>query len=149
MEGEKPWHIDLLGSYSHKVDAKGRLALPAQFRRALPTDLVVTVDVEGKALRVYDEEDFNRWIDQFFVDCFGGFDSASVQHQDIRRELKRRSLAVTIDSAGRIVLPKDKRDMVGIETDVTIVGNTGYFEIWNTEALEKKSAQIDLASFLH
>ena len=148
MEGETSWHIDLMGSYSHKVDAKGRLALPAQFRKVLPTDLVVTVDMKDQALRVYDQDDFNRWVDQFFVDRFGKYDSSSVQHEAIKRKLKSRSMPVTIDSAGRIGLSKAQREKVGIDTDVVIVGNTGYFEVWDAASFEQADDEIDLASFM-
>ena len=38
---DKP--IDMNGSYRHKVDAKGRMSLPAAFRKVLSEDLVVTL----------------------------------------------------------------------------------------------------------
>lgn len=148
MESESPWHIDLMGSYRHKVDAKGRLALPAQFRKALPTDLVVTVDNRDQALRVYDPKDFNRWVEQFLVDCFGKFDSSNTQHEAVKRTLKARSMPVTVDTAGRISLSKAQREKVGIDSDVVIVGNTGYFEIWDASSFDHATEEIDLAAFM-
>ena len=46
-EGNKV--VDLNSAYRHKVDAKGRMSLPASFRKVLSTDLVVTSNQIGRA----------------------------------------------------------------------------------------------------
>lgn len=148
MDEGRRWQIDLMGSYRHKVDAKGRLALPAQFRKYLPTDLVVTVDMKGTSLRVYTLDDFNSWIERFIEDKFGGDDLSSTRQEKTRRALKRRGSIVSVDSAGRIVLGKEQREQAGIDGEVEIVGNTGYFEIWNAGALDEEDADFDLASLM-
>lgn len=141
--------IDLNGQYSHNVDAKGRIALPAKFRKSLPTDLVVTYDLKKECLYVFDEEGHQNWIASFF-DKDGGFDQRSETHLKFRRTLKRLAFDVAQDSAGRISIPAEMRETVGISKEVVLIGNTGYFEIWDKKRLDEEDEdQIDLASFLH
>ena len=123
--------FDLNGEYRFKVDDKGRVSLPSKFRKVISRDLVVTLNPVDECLWVFEPEGFNRWIDQLFVDRFGKFDSSSMQHIKLRSKLKRRSEDVQIDASGRIMLPAKMRGAVGIDKDVVIVGNTGYFEVWD------------------
>lgn len=139
--------IDLMGEYSHKVDAKGRLSLPARFRKVLTDDLVVTVDPTNECLYVFEPDDFNEWVASFF-DKDGGFNIRSKKHVAARRELKARACEVSIDSAGRIGLSASQRAKVGIEKDVVLIGNTGYFEIWDAKRREGLKEEVDLTSML-
>ena len=141
--------FDLNGEYTHNVDTKGRIALPAKFRKSLPADLVVTYDLKKECLYVFDEEGHRAWVASFF-EKDGGFDPMSETHLKFRRALKRLAFDVAQDSAGRISIPADMRKMVGISKEVVLIGNTGYFEIWDKKRLEAEGEDdIDLASFLH
>ncbi len=139
--------IDLYGEYSHKVDAKGRLSLPAKFRKVLSEDLVVTVDPAKECLYVFEPEDFEEWVASFF-EKDGGFNLRNRVHVAARRELKARASEATIDAAGRISLSAKQREAVDIDKDVTVIGNTGYFEIWDAKRRDEKREEVDLASML-
>ncbi|MBQ6455064.1 MAG: division/cell wall cluster transcriptional repressor MraZ [Eggerthellaceae bacterium] len=140
--------FDLNGEYTHNVDSKGRIALPAKFRKSLPTDLVVTYDLKKECLYVFDEEGHRDWVASFF-EMDGGFDQRSETHLKFRRALKRLAFDVAQDSAGRISIPADMRKTVGIDKEVVLIGNTGYFEIWDKKRLEAEGENdIDLSSFL-
>lgn len=136
--------IDLNGAYNHKVDAKGRVALPSVYRKVLPTDLVVTRNPKDECLQVFTPDGFNDWVEGVFEDKFGKYDRSSTKHQALRRALKSRTLDVTIDAAGRITLSPEQRQAVGIEKDVTVVGGTGFFEIWDAKRFEKQDTTVDL-----
>ena len=137
--------VNLNGSFRHKVDAKGRMSLPASFRKVLPTDLVVTIDPFDECLRVYVTDAFNDWVDQVFEDKFQGYDSTNRQHVRLRGKLKARAADVSIDSAGRIMLPADQRASVDIDKDVVVAGNTGYFEIWDAKRYDEPDEDADLS----
>ena len=137
--------VNLNGSFRHKVDAKGRMSLPASFRKVLPTDLVVTIDPFDECLRVYVTDAFNDWVDQVFEDKFGKYDSTNRQHVRLRGRLKARAADVSIDSAGRIMLPADQRTSVDIDKDVVVAGNTGYFEIWDAKRYDEPDEDADLS----
>lgn len=141
--------VDLMGSYSFKADAKGRVSLPAKFRKALSDDLVVTSALSGDYLMVFDgQESFNAWVDKIFDDKFGGYNSTNGEQLMWRSALKGNAYEVQADSAGRILLPANLREKAGIGKDVVIVGNTGYIEVWGAEHRDEKVGAIDFSALL-
>ena len=141
--------VDLNGSYRFKTDAKGRVSLPAKFRKVLSDDLVVAQSLTKDHLMVFDGQDsFNAWVDGLFVDKFGGFNRTNREQLMLRSALKGNAFDVEPDSAGRILLPADLRASVGIEREVVIVGNTGYFEVWAEERRNELVEEIDISSLL-
>ena len=136
--------VDLNGLYRHKVDAKGRMSLPASFRKVLSTDLVVTRHPDDDCLYVFEPQAFNDWVAGVFEDAFGKFDSSNDLHVRLRRKLKSRAVDVSIDAAGRIMLSADQRAAAGIGKDVVVVGNTGYFEVWDAKRYDEQDDEVDL-----
>lgn len=143
--------VDLIGEYRHKIDAKGRLALPASFRKVLSKDLyVVNVPADDPAeqcLYVFELEDLNDWITSFFV-ADGGYNPRNKKHVLLRRNLKALAKDTEIDGSGRITIPASIREKAGLEKEVAIIGNTGYFEIWDAKRWDDQKAEVDLASML-
>ena len=58
---------ELLGEFSRKLDAKGRLSLPADFRKELSDNLRMTLSLDGTCLYIFETEDFNKWVDSLFA----------------------------------------------------------------------------------
>lgn len=141
--------VDLNGSYRFKTDAKGRVSLPAKFRKVLSEDLVVTSALSQDHLLVFDGQDsFNAWVDAIFVDKFGGYNSTDRKQLGLRSVLKGNAFDVQPDSAGRILLPADLREKAGIDKEVVIVGNTGFFEVWSEQRRTELVEEIDISSLL-
>ena len=88
--------VDLNSAYRHKVDAKGRMSLPATFRKVLSTDLVVTRNPKDECLYVFEPEAFNAWVAGVFEDKFEKFDRTNDLHVRLRRKLKSRAADVSI-----------------------------------------------------
>ncbi len=138
---------DLYGEFRFKVDTKGRVAVPAEFRKVLSEDLVVSRVIEDKCLYVFEPEAFNDWIEGLFNDRFGGYSSSDRRQVRMRSLLKSRARGTEVDSSGRIMLNREAREAVGISKDVVLVGNTGYFEIWDADAFDEEFGDIDLGFF--
>lgn len=136
--------VDLNGKFSFKVDAKGRVALPAKFRKVLSKDLVVTLELREKCVYVFETPDFNDWVNSLFVSKFGKFNPSDETHNILRMKLKGRANDVEVDASGRIMLPAEVRAAAGIDKDVVIVGNTGRFEIWDAKRYEEVFESVDL-----
>ena len=139
--------VDLNGEFRFKIDAKGRMSLPAKFRKVLANELVVTRDPLDEYLMVFEQQEFNAWVSRLLNEKLGEFSSANKQHLALRRKLKARALDVELDSSNRIMLASELRNAVGIDKDVVIVGNTGYFEVWDAKRYDEMDSEIDL-SFL-
>ena len=139
--------INLNGLYTHNVDAKGRLSLPAKFRAKLPEELVAMVDISGECLYVFDEEGFDGYVEQIFA-LKGGYNPMKREHIELRRQISERATDVSVDAAGRINIPANLREAVGITKEVCLIGNTGYFEIWDAKRRDAARASVNLADLL-
>ncbi|MCI2241732.1 division/cell wall cluster transcriptional repressor MraZ [Adlercreutzia faecimuris] len=136
--------VDLNGQHSFKVDGKGRVAIPAPFRKVLSKELVVTREPKDECVYVFEKPDFDEWVEKLFCDRFGGYKESDPRHVGLRRKLKARAYDVEVDASGRIMLSQDARTAAGIDKDVVIVGNTGRFEIWDAKRYAQMDDEIDL-----
>ncbi len=93
---------ELLGEYRHKLDAKGRLSLPADFRKALSTNLKVTPDPKNQCLYVFETEAFNAWVNSLF-ESDGGWSSSKSKMVAQRKVLNSRAKKCEVDNSGRIL----------------------------------------------
>ncbi len=141
---EPQYAVDLNGQFSFKVDSKGRMALPAKFRKVLPETLVVARELKDDCVYVFVKSDFDLWVDKLFQGRFGGYQESNHQHVELRRKLKGRAFEVEVDASGRIMIPQDVRRAVGIDKDVIILGNTGRFEVWDAKRFERVDSEVDL-----
>ena len=144
-QAEQPREVvDLNGIFRFKVDGKGRVALPAKFRKVLSKDLVVTLELKDECVYVFETPDFNDWVHKLFVDKFGEYKESDRMHVRLRSKLKARANDVEVDSSGRIMLPAEIRAAAGIDKEVVIVGDTGRFEIWDAKRYEQVDEEVDL-----
>ena len=94
---------------------------------------------------MFEPPGFADGIVSVFESKFGGFDPTSKLHVGLRRKLKGRANNVSVDNAGRIGIPAELRRAVGIDKDVVVLGNTGYFEIWDAKRFDEQDDDIDLS----
>jgi len=123
-----------LGEVEHKIDEKGRVMLPAQFRRDLREGVVLTPGVES-CITAYPLAEWKK--------IAAALTGGSVTHNKLRK-LNRAIFAtaskVVLDGQGRVVLPLVLREYAGIEDEVVIVGANSYFELWNRAQWEAEKA---------
>ncbi len=148
-EDKSSLKVSFLGDFRFKVDAKGRVALPAKFRKVLSSSLIVSCDPEENCLYVFEPDSFNQWVTKLFVDRFGEYDTSNRTHVRLRTKLNANCESVDVDSAGRIVLAAKMREVVGIEKDVAVVGNDDHFEIWDAEKFDETMEDISLGVLYH
>ncbi len=141
---------DLNGESRNKLDAKGRLSIPSKWRGKLSDSLVVMVEPTLECLYLFTSVDeYDAWVNCLF-EPDGGFKPNNKVHKALRRRVKSRAEEVSPDSANRIVVKPEFREMVGIiDRDVALVGNDGYIEIWDAKRWEDYSAstQDDVMSY--
>lgn len=139
----------LFGEYRHKIDAKGRLSLPAALRKGLTEDtqLVVVPNVKTGFLSVYTVEAFEAWQDALF-EKKGGYNPGDRMHVMLRTKLNASAMPAKIDAVGRITLVAKQREMASLEKDAVLVGNTDHFEIWDAVRWDEFQSSIDLDELL-
>ena len=140
----------LKGEYRHKLDAKGRLNLPASFRKALTKDLVVTLSPKKDYLMVFDDEGFENWIKSLFEgvrkDGEEGFRPNNLSLANSRKVLHARARNVELDNSGRLGVPSDLRETVSLSKEVVLVGDGDHIEIWDAKRWDEFAESVDLMS---
>ena len=137
--------VDLNGEFRLKVDGKGRVTLPAKFRKVLSSDLTVTRDPFDECIYAFEAPGFNQWVESVMSGAFPERKANDRKQDAYHRALKGRARDVEVDSAGRIMLSADMREACGIDKDVVVVGNGSRFEIWDTQRYEDELASVDLS----
>ena len=136
---------ELLGEFSRKIDAKGRLSLPADFRKELSEDLRITLSIDKSCLYNFETEDFNKWVVSLF-DAQGGFNVGNAMMVRQRTVLNSRASKCEIDNVGRIKISASFREAVGLDKDVVVIGNGDHIEIWDEEHWNQFALDTDLSS---
>ena len=107
-----------IGNIEAKTDSKGRVFLPACFRRILQTGgcdkVMLRKDVYQDCLVIYPEESWNRQLDLLR----SRLDKWNSRHQMIFRQFVADVEELSIDSNGRILLQKRYLNMAGIKQEV-------------------------------
>jgi len=119
------------GTYRHRIDAKGRIPVPAGFRRVLAGDaggrLVVTL--LDQCLAAYPPAEWERLEAQL-----GALPAFSRPVKALTRLLTSRAADCELDVQGRIRLPAPLREAAALRQEAVVVGVLNRFEIWSPDA---------------
>jgi MraZ protein len=119
------------GAYQHRIDAKGRLPIPAAFRRVLGGGGQVVVTLLDQCLAVYAPSEWARLEGQL-----AALPAFSKPVKALTRLLASRAADCEIDVQGRVLLPSPLRAAAGLERDAVVVGVLNRFEVWSPSAWE-------------
>ena len=125
------------GEFRHFIDEKNRITIPARWRRGSAEEFIILAEATHQFLLVMSPEEFSRMSAAAESD-------ASVSARDRRvffRQLHARAQHASADKQGRLVLPVDLCQKVGLKGEVVLVGGRGRFEIWNLQKRKKADAE--------
>ncbi|MCD8183655.1 MAG: division/cell wall cluster transcriptional repressor MraZ [Bacteroides sp.] len=129
--------IRFLGNIEAKTDAKGRVFIPASFRKQLQAAseerLVLRKDVFQDCLVLYPE---SVWFDTQ-NELRQRLSKWDEKQQLIFRQFVSDANIMVPDGNGRILLPKRYLQMAGIQSDVRFIGMDNTIEIWAKERAEQ------------
>ncbi len=131
------------GESHHKVDSKGRVSIPATFRRVLesgdpswqsgdnPELVIVYGDHRRKYLECYTMAAIEE-VDAKIADLPRG----STQRRLLERMFNGQSHATSVDDTGRLVLPAKLRQKIGLDAEAFFIAAGDTFQIWKPETYE-------------
>lgn len=129
-----------LGTYTPRMDEKGRLILPAKYREELADGLVLTRGQE-RCIYVFSSEEFQNVHQQMRQAPL-----TSRQARDYIRVFLSGASDETPDKQGRVTIPPGLREYAGLDREVTVIGAGDRAEIWDTAAwnayLEEKESEF-------
>ncbi len=117
--------------YDCKLDAKGRLILPARIKANLPSDqgneLVIGLGFD-QCLVVYPIAEFRKIYSKI-----AGLSDFNPEYRKLQRNFFRGNTVVELDNSGRFLIPRNMLQYAAIEKEVIVIGMGNKVEIWNPE----------------
>lgn len=115
------------GSYEYNVDEKGRVNIPPKFRNDIGDKLYLIKGYEG-CISLYKEQDFQRYI--------ANIQNLPYEKAKVRqhaRILLQSVVELSIDKAGRVLIPTKTLKEYEIGRNVLVLGALDHLEIWDVE----------------
>ncbi len=138
---------NLVGEYECKIDAKGRLALPAGLLKQFPDEL--------KERFVLSKNVFEKCLLLNSMDAWGNLTTKlsalnprfNKQHNEFVRRFTDGNTLLEVDNSNRILLPKHLTDYAGIKTEIILTCNLDNIELWDAKAYKAKMKTYNADDF--
>ena len=121
------------GNIPAKIDEKGRLKVPTQFREELDGGRCFVTSVEGDCVRLYP---FKEWLR--IEKKLASVPSTHFSVQKFIDRVNYYGQTSELDSQGRVVIPPHLRESASIVGDVRVFGRIEYLEVWNDQRFLQK-----------
>ncbi|MGA2533506.1 MAG: hypothetical protein ABSG19_10775 [Candidatus Aminicenantales bacterium] len=125
----------LIGNYSARFDASGRIKIPEKFREAIQAsygkDLFVT-SLTDESVQIYP---LSVWLEMTGMTAEG----AMHLRPDVRKfmlRVNRNGSRHELDSKGRVLINQTLRDKARLQEEVEVIGLSNHLEVWNKDALD-------------
>ena len=125
----------LLGTYTPKLDEKGRLILPAKFRTRLASGLVMTKG-QDRCLYLVPMDEFVR-----FYEKLKNAPVTDKKARDYLRVMLSGANDEVPDKQGRLSIPLHLREYAGLDREVAVIGAGTRVEVWDKAAWDQYLAE--------
>jgi MraZ protein len=124
-----------LGEFDCRIDGKGRVVFPAGLKKQLREDAGDTFILNRgfeQCLTLYTKKEWEKVSEE--ITNLNTYDAES---RKFARIFYRGAIEISLDSAGRILIPKRLLEYSNIKNDVIFFGYTNKIEIWATEIYDQ------------
>jgi transcriptional regulator MraZ len=128
----------LLGEHEHTIDDKNRLTLPAKFRAAFATGVVLTRGMDG-CLYAYRRDDWDNLVESRLAEL----DPLSKEGRRMQRFFFSGAVEAELDRQGRVMIPAALFKHGGLGRDVVVAGVRDHLEIWDRAAWHKELEEVE------
>ena len=129
-----------LGKIDAKLDAKGRVFVPAVFRKVLSEEererVVVRMETDEKYLVVYPESVWNRQV----MELQSKLNEWDSDDQMLLMQFVGDAEVLEFDAQGRVLLPKRLQMRLGLNSEVVFVGMVDRIALWSKSMYEEQFA---------
>ncbi|MDR0951063.1 MAG: division/cell wall cluster transcriptional repressor MraZ [Candidatus Ancillula sp.] len=124
----------LLGTYTPKIDDKGRLSLPSKFRSSFSSGVIISQGIDTPCLYVSTPKEFANIQEKLRTATNeDGSKISALQISQALRLLTAGASEDTLDKQGRINIPPFLRSFADLKDDIIVIGVGSRVEIWNQE----------------
>ena len=138
-----------IGNIESKIDAKGRVFVPAVYRRLLPDGyagrVVLRKDADNDCFLLYPEPVWNKKVEELKE----SLDEWNPVDQMLLMQFVSDAEWLDIDSQGRVLISKRHLQAINVTNELLFVGMMDRFAIWNKGTFESKRLDsVDFAALL-
>ena len=128
-----------MGEYTHAIDAKGRIILPADFRQELGVSFIITKGLD-KCLFLYGQQAWDELAAKLRA-----LPLVQPEARAVVRFFFSGARQLECDKQGRFLVPANLRNHAGIilKQDVVLTGVDNRIEIWNKEQWAGYSGEVE------
>lgn len=127
----------LIGEYTHTIDDKNRISLPAKFRKEIGKKVVVTHGLDN-CLFLYSTREWEKISEKL-----GSLGMGQADTRGFNRFMLAGASEIDVDSIGRILLPDFLKDFAEIKGKVVFTGVHNRVEIWNEKRWSEYKSRIE------
>ena len=132
----------LMGHGPAKIDEKGRLKIPATFRKIIEerygADCFIT-SMDGERALVYP---LPVWFE--YQSRLAKVPSSSPSKMKMLERVNYFGQVSAIDAQGRVLVPQVLREKAGISDDVVVLGSQDHLIVWNEQRIQKRLTETPL-----
>lgn len=133
---------NIIGTYECKIDAKGRLMVPAPLKKQLPSlesGFVLKRSVFDKCVELWPKSEWDIMMLKI-----NGLNRFNKKNNDFIRKFMAGVKMVEIDDAGRLLITKDLIDFAGISKELVLTSKVNIIEIWDKDLYEQSISGDDM-----
>ena len=130
-----------VGTYRHRLDAKGRVSVPAQLRKGLPEGSIVAIGPDGR-LMIWPPDEWRLQEDRYRRTS-----ATPAEERELIRFLFGNARNFELDAQGRLLLTPEQREFAGIRDTAVFTGTGNVVEIVGEERWDADHARLDPAAF--
>jgi len=123
-----------LGTFTLKLDVKGRFFLPARFREEFADGLVITRQAD-RCLAIWRTEDFQAEVSRTATGP-----SAAQRVRAYQRMVASGASDEAPDAQGRVTIPLPLREYAGVSKEIVVIGAYNRLEVWDAAVWAEYSA---------
>lgn len=117
----------LIGEYTHTIDEKNRISLPARFRKEIGKKIVITHGLDN-CLFLYSMTAWSKVADKL-----GSLGIGQADTRGFNRFMLAGAVEIEVDSIGRILIPDFLKKFAGLKEKAVFAGVHNRVEIWNSD----------------
>jgi MraZ protein len=121
------------GNYEHTLDNRGRVAIPARYRESFPGRMAMLVPLPNGCIQVFPQPAFEELTQEFKA-----LPITTDEGRELRLRIAGQAFEAELDRQGRILIPVRKRQQLGLDGTVVVVGMSECLEIWPAAEWEKR-----------
>lgn len=129
-----------IGEYTHSLDTKGRVALPAKFRPKLSDGAIITRGLD-RSLFVFNKGDWETLAQKLIALPLSQSNSRA-----FARLMLAGAMEVEFDNQGRILIPEYLRKYASLKKQAVFAGLYNRIEIWDEEAWKTYKSKTEASS---